>query len=144
MFKDRQTDGPTDRHSWLESHAPNKKAFVSSKSIMVTQGLEKHYLRCQIARISAGTHVSPAGYFNFGGEEDEAEDGGAGGDPMENVNFQGIPVIELVDPSMENWVHHVPYVLPQVADPSFHHTCYQTAYLRVSVKLLQIPAFRGG
>ena len=33
---------------------------------------------------------------------------------MENINFQGIPVIELVDPAMENWVHHVPYVLPQV------------------------------
>jgi len=76
-------------------------------------GLEKHYLRCQIVRISAGTHVSPAGYFNFGGEEDEAEDAGAGGSPMENINFQGIPVIELVDPAMENWVHHVPYVLPQ-------------------------------
>ena len=83
-------------------------------SYTLSQGLEKHYLRCQISRISAATHVSPAGYFNFGGEEDEAEDAGAGGDPMENANFQGIPVVELVDPALENWVHHVPYILPQV------------------------------
>lgn len=28
-------------------------------------GVEKHYLRAQIARISATTHVSPAGKFKF-------------------------------------------------------------------------------
>lgn len=38
-----------------------------------------HYLRAQIARISAGTQISPLGYFTFkseevGGEEEEEEE----------------------------------------------------------------------
>lgn len=38
-------------------------------------GQEKHYLRAQIARISAATHVSPVGFYKFsGGEEDEEEE----------------------------------------------------------------------
>ena len=35
-------------------------------------GNEMNYLRVQIARISAGTHVSPVGYYMF--EEDEEEE----------------------------------------------------------------------
>jgi len=33
---------------------------------------------------------------------------------VENLDFEGIPVKELVDPSLSNWVHHVQHVLPQV------------------------------
>lgn len=33
------------------------------------------YLRAQIARISAGSHISPAGYFMFEEEEEEEEEG---------------------------------------------------------------------
>ena len=39
-------------------------------------GKEENYLRAQIARISATTHVSPAGYYQFEeGEDDEDEEG---------------------------------------------------------------------
>lgn len=37
-------------------------------------GSEKNYLRAQIARIGAATHVSPIGYFTFGGGEQEDEE----------------------------------------------------------------------
>jgi radial spoke head protein 4A len=37
-------------------------------------GLEKEYLRAQIARISATTHISPAGYYLLTGNEGEEED----------------------------------------------------------------------
>jgi radial spoke head protein 4A len=35
-------------------------------------GKEENYLRAQIARISAGTHISPNGFYKFD-EENEAE-----------------------------------------------------------------------
>uniref|UniRef100_A0A4X2K5E2 Radial spoke head 6 homolog A n=1 Tax=Vombatus ursinus TaxID=29139 RepID=A0A4X2K5E2_VOMUR len=77
-------------------------------------GTEANYLRAQIARISAGTHVSPLGFYQFGEEEDdEEEEGGAGRDSYEeNPDFEGIPVAELVD-SLANWVHHTQHILPQ-------------------------------
>lgn len=37
-------------------------------------GNESNYLRAQIARISAGTHVSPLGFYHFGEEEGEEEE----------------------------------------------------------------------
>ncbi len=40
-------------------------------------GNETNYLRAQIARISAGTHISPAGFYAF--EEDEEEEDEAEG-----------------------------------------------------------------
>ncbi|XP_040832434.1 radial spoke head protein 6 homolog A [Ochotona curzoniae] len=77
-------------------------------------GNEANYLRAQIARISAATHISPLGYYQFGEEEgDEEDEGGAGRDSFEeNPDFEGIPVLELVD-SMANWVHHAQHILPQ-------------------------------
>ncbi|XP_060042096.1 radial spoke head protein 6 homolog A isoform X2 [Erinaceus europaeus] len=77
-------------------------------------GNEANYLRAQIARISAATHISPLGFYQFGEEEgDEEEEGGAGRESFEeNPDFEGIPVLELVD-SMANWVHHVQHILPQ-------------------------------
>lgn len=38
-------------------------------------GNEANYLRAQIARISAGTHVSPLGFYQFDEEEEEEEEG---------------------------------------------------------------------
>ena len=35
-------------------------------------------------------------------------------DFAKNPDFEGIPVRDLVDPSMANWVHHVLHILPQV------------------------------
>uniref|UniRef100_A1L0Z6 Radial spoke head protein 6 homolog A n=1 Tax=Xenopus tropicalis TaxID=8364 RepID=RSH6A_XENTR len=76
-------------------------------------GTEINLLRAQIARISAGTHVSPLGYYQFGEEEGEEEEEGAVRDTYEeNPDFEGIPVSELVE-SLSNWVHHVQHILPQ-------------------------------
>nr|XP_058901202.1 radial spoke head protein 6 homolog A isoform X3 [Kogia breviceps] len=77
-------------------------------------GNEANYLRAQIARISASTHISPLGFYLFGEEEgDDDEEGGAGRDSYEeNPDFEGIPVLELVA-SMANWVHHTQHILPQ-------------------------------
>lgn len=76
-------------------------------------GNESNYLRAQIARISAGTHVSPLGFYQFGEEEGEEEEVEGGRDSYEeNSDFEGIQVIDLVE-SLSNWVHHVQYILPQ-------------------------------
>ncbi|KAJ3019554.1 Radial spoke head protein 4 A, partial [Thoreauomyces humboldtii] len=74
---------------------------------------EAQYLRCQIARISAATVVSPAGYYAFDQEEDadDDEEGGANQRIIINPEYETLPNDQLVDPA--NWVHHVPYVLPQ-------------------------------
>ena len=78
-------------------------------------GLVTSYSRAQIARISAGTHISPLGYYQFD-EDDEGEEEDEEGktDFVENPEFEGIPVRDLADPSLANWVHHVLHVLPQV------------------------------
>ncbi|OBS73660.1 hypothetical protein A6R68_15804, partial [Neotoma lepida] len=76
-------------------------------------GNESNYLRAQIARISAGTQVSPLGFYQFGEEEGEEEEVEGGRDSYEeNPDFEGIQVIDLVE-SLSNWVHHVQYILPQ-------------------------------
>uniref|UniRef100_A0A8D2CQ59 Radial spoke head component 4A n=1 Tax=Sciurus vulgaris TaxID=55149 RepID=A0A8D2CQ59_SCIVU len=77
-------------------------------------GNESNYLRAQIARISAGTHVSPLGFYQFGEEEGEEEEEVEGGRDSfeENPDFEGIQVMDLVE-SLSNWVHHVQHILPQ-------------------------------
>lgn len=76
-------------------------------------GNEANYLRAQIARISAGTHISPLGFYQFDEEEEEEEEGEARDHFVTNLDFEGLPVRELIDPSMSNWVHHVQHILPQ-------------------------------
>lgn len=89
-------------------------------------GTEKNYLRAQIARISAGTQISPLGFFTFGGgdmgeeeEEEEAEEeepgGGGKSKTTYNVNkrYEPPPLRDLLDNSMSFWVHHTLYILPQ-------------------------------
>uniref|UniRef100_A0A8C3YGD2 Radial spoke head component 4A n=1 Tax=Catagonus wagneri TaxID=51154 RepID=A0A8C3YGD2_9CETA len=76
-------------------------------------GNESNYLRAQIARISAGTHVSPLGFYHFGEEEEEEEEIENGRDSFEeNPDFEGIQVTDLVE-SLSNWVHHIQHILPQ-------------------------------
>ncbi|XP_018396304.1 PREDICTED: radial spoke head protein 4 homolog A [Cyphomyrmex costatus] len=78
-------------------------------------GTEKNYLRAQIARISATTHVSPIGFFVFSGEDEdeETEEERKGNELLENMNYDPLPIKDLVDPSMSNWCHHSPYILKQ-------------------------------
>nr|XP_046172941.1 radial spoke head protein 6 homolog A isoform X2 [Oncorhynchus gorbuscha]XP_046172942.1 radial spoke head protein 6 homolog A isoform X2 [Oncorhynchus gorbuscha] len=75
-------------------------------------GNEANYLRAQIARISAGTQVSPLGFYQFGEEEGEEEEEGARDSFEENPDFEGIPVPEMAE-SLSTWVHHVQHILQQ-------------------------------
>lgn len=70
-------------------------------------------MRAQIARISASTHVSPLGFFQFGEEEGEDDDDGARASFEENPDFEGISVTEMAE-SLSTWVHHVQHILTQV------------------------------
>ncbi|RNA09951.1 radial spoke head 4 -like protein, partial [Brachionus plicatilis] len=75
-------------------------------------GNEASYLRAQIARISAGTHISPIGYYKFDEEgEAEGEEDGGRDSFIQNEEFEGLPSRELIDTA--NWVHHVLHILPQ-------------------------------
>ncbi|XP_060064318.1 radial spoke head protein 6 homolog A-like [Ylistrum balloti] len=79
-------------------------------------GVERNYLRAQIARISAATSVSPIGYFRFDDqeEEEEAEEAAAGRNAcVIDTEFDGLPLRELVDPTLQSWCHHVKSILPQ-------------------------------
>uniref|UniRef100_UPI00398E6A2D radial spoke head protein 6 homolog A n=1 Tax=Pristiophorus japonicus TaxID=55135 RepID=UPI00398E6A2D len=75
-------------------------------------GTEINYLRAQIARISAATQVSPLGFYQFAEEEEEEEEGSVRDNYEENLEFEGIPLTELVD-NLNNWVHHTQHILPQ-------------------------------
>ncbi|KFU93765.1 Radial spoke head protein 4 A, partial [Chaetura pelagica] len=77
-------------------------------------GNEANYLRAQIARISAGTQISPIGFYQFPEEEgDEEEEEEGGRDTYEeNPDFEPLSVAELVD-SGSSWVHHVQSILEQ-------------------------------
>jgi len=77
-------------------------------------GNEANYLRAQIARISAGSQISPIGFYRFDEENEGGEEEEGGRDSyMINDEFEGMPVRELADPGLSNWVHHVQHILPQ-------------------------------
>ncbi|KAK3092588.1 hypothetical protein FSP39_004684 [Pinctada imbricata] len=76
-------------------------------------GNEINYLRVQVARISAGTHVSPVGYYMFEEDEEEEEEAEGRMDCVINVDYESPPIRELCDPSLQHWVHHVSHILPQ-------------------------------
>ena len=57
--------------------------------------------------------ISPQGFYQFDEEEEEEEEGEGRTDFTENPDFEGLPIRELVDPSLSNWVHHVQHILPQ-------------------------------
>ncbi|NWV31676.1 RSH4A protein, partial [Grantiella picta] len=74
-------------------------------------GNEANYLRAQIARISAGTHVSPTGFYQLAVDEEEEEE--EEGDAYEeDPEFEPLPVAEMVD-SLATWAHHVKCILQQ-------------------------------
>ncbi|CAH1404275.1 unnamed protein product [Nezara viridula] len=74
-------------------------------------GTERELLRAQIARITAGTQISPLGYYQFGGGEED-EDAGeevAEGDIVANLDYEAIPPQDLL--KTEFWVHHAQHIL---------------------------------
>jgi radial spoke head protein 4A len=76
-------------------------------------GHEANYLRAQIARISAGTQVSPQGFYQFREEEEEEEPDAPRNSYEQNPDFEGAPIPKMAE-SMSNWVHHVQHILKQV------------------------------
>ncbi|KAM4738623.1 radial spoke head protein 4 homolog A [Anableps anableps] len=75
-------------------------------------GNEANYLRAQIARISAGTQVSPQGFYQAGEEEGDEEDEIPRDSFEMNPDFESIPVGEMVE-TLSSWVHHVQHILQQ-------------------------------
>ncbi|XP_070817540.1 radial spoke head protein 6 homolog A [Chaetodon trifascialis] len=75
-------------------------------------GNEANYLRAQIARISAGTQVSPQGFWQAGEEEGDEEDEAPRDSYEVNPDFKGVPVAEMAE-SLSTWVHHVQHILQQ-------------------------------
>lgn len=89
-------------------------------------GTEKNYLRAQIARISATTHVAPAGKFKFSDvnfqidflvflffslnsnfcfqEEEEAEEEGGRENFQEDEEYKGTALSQLTDDDLSGWV----------------------------------------
>ncbi|CAF3455909.1 unnamed protein product [Rotaria socialis] len=88
-------------------------------------GLERDYLRAQIARITATTHISPAGFYILtdNNDEEEAEEmtfNNERKDPniILNPEFNNDPtnpitVEQLVDKDLQEWVHSLPEILSQ-------------------------------
>ncbi|XP_023269052.1 radial spoke head protein 6 homolog A-like [Seriola lalandi dorsalis] len=75
-------------------------------------GNEANYLRAQIARISAGTQVSPRGFYQAREEEGDEEEEAPGDTYETNPDFEGVSVSEMAE-SLSSWVHHVQHILPQ-------------------------------
>ncbi|XP_074524620.1 radial spoke head protein 4 homolog A [Halichoeres trimaculatus] len=75
-------------------------------------GNEANYLRAQIARISAGTQVSPFGFFQAGEEEGDEEEETHRDSYEVNLEFEGMPVVEMAE-ALSSWVHHVQHILQQ-------------------------------
>eukprot|EP00117_Sycon_ciliatum_P014925 scpid29995/ scgid14989/ Radial spoke head protein 4 homolog A; Radial spoke head-like protein 3 len=75
-------------------------------------GQEAHYLRAQIARISAGTILSPVGYYAMP-EEEEDDEGGAANIPLEINEEYEPPGMDDLCENLQSWAHSVRYILPQ-------------------------------
>ena len=83
-------------------------------SFPVFPGQEKHLLRTQIARITHGAHVAPMTYYNLDEDADLDNPEGHGlEDPQVNPEFEGVILRDLIDPSMQAWVHARPFILNQ-------------------------------
>lgn len=89
------------------------KGYLLSKveSYPPFNGTERELLRAQIARITAGTQISPLGYYQFGGGEEGEDLGeeGADGEIVANLDYDAIPPQDLL--KTEFWVHHSRHIL---------------------------------
>ncbi|XP_024114640.1 radial spoke head protein 4 homolog A isoform X2 [Oryzias melastigma] len=75
-------------------------------------GNEANYLRAQIARISAGTQVSPSGFYQAVEEEGEEEEETGRDQCQVNPEFEGVSSFEMAQ-SLSSWVHHIQHILKQ-------------------------------
>jgi len=96
-----------------------RKLFTGNLEAPVTSyppfpGNESNLLRAQLARISAATQISPAGFYMFDEDEEEGEEEESVRETfMTNQEFEGISLKDLSDASMSSWVHHAQHILPQ-------------------------------
>ncbi|XP_025208612.1 radial spoke head protein 4 homolog A-like [Melanaphis sacchari] len=84
------------------------------------QGLEKHYLRAQIARITAATQISPRDYFilNYNSNvykwrklntfQSKVMSHKWVHEYVVNADYNPLSIYDLLEPS--NWVHHTPLI----------------------------------
>lgn len=83
-------------------------------SFPVFPGQEKHLLRVQIARITHGAYVAPMTYYQLDEEADLDDPEGSGVvEPQMNPDFEGVILRDLLDPSLQAWVHARPFILNQ-------------------------------
>ncbi|CAF1444669.1 unnamed protein product, partial [Adineta ricciae] len=85
-------------------------------------GVEKHLLRAQIQRVSAGTQIAPKDYFRVSirdESEEEEEESSSEDSNVQNIkfkindDFKGHTIENLALSSGEYWVHCVPYLYEQ-------------------------------
>jgi len=83
-------------------------------SFPVFPGQEKHLLRVQIARITHGAYVAPMTYYQLDEEADlDDPEASAVMEPQLNPDFEGVILRDLLDPSLQAWVHARPFILNQ-------------------------------
>jgi radial spoke head protein 4A len=68
-------------------------------------------LRCQIARISSATVISPKGYYIVDPDAEEPDESSGSAPIIINPEYEGNSNEQLL--SISNWIHHIPYILPQ-------------------------------
>merc|ERR1712032_1660953 len=90
-----------------------KPCFIVD-SFPVFPGQEKHLLRVQIARITHGAYVALMTYYQLDEEADLDDPEGSGVvEPQMNPDFEGVILRDLLDPSLQAWVHARPFILNQ-------------------------------
>ncbi|CAF1587587.1 unnamed protein product [Rotaria sp. Silwood1] len=92
-------------------------------------GSEKHLLRAQIQRITAGTQIGPKNYFKISvNDDDEENEEEMGEETMDlnqikfdiNTNFEGNRLEDLALSHGQYWVHYVAYIYKQGRNLYFH------------------------
>jgi radial spoke head protein 4A len=81
-------------------------------------GLEKDYLRAQIARITATTHISPAGFYILTETAEEEAEEEIDPSVILNPEFNNDPTNlitaeQLANTDLQEWVHSQAEILPQ-------------------------------
>ncbi|CAF3944671.1 unnamed protein product [Rotaria magnacalcarata] len=87
-------------------------------------GVEKHLLRAQIQRITAGTQIGPKNYFKISiDDEEEIDEEIIDSHQIKfdiNTEFEGNRLHDLVLPHGQYWVHYVPYIYKQGRNVHFN------------------------